>query len=111
MCTKLFEGHWQARMLFSPSVFLNVVLAASAHWSSSSVLTTPGNTAQVSGGVTALFYSSDDAMLLLGDVNTELLAEVFATVVSNKHLEDVINDPPEADGSPQKVPSLPFLHT
>lgn len=31
-------------------------------------------------------------MLLLGNVNTELQAEIFVTVVSNKHLEDVISD-------------------
>lgn len=48
-------------------------------------------------------------MLLLCDINTELQAEVFATVVINKGLEEVVSDPPGPMTLTQKVAGLLFL--
>ena len=52
----------------------------------------------------------NDATLLLCDMNTELRAEAFATVVTNKRLEEVINNPLGPMTPSQKVAGLLFLH-
>ena len=52
----------------------------------------------------------NDATLLLCDMNTELRAEAFATVVTNKRLVEVINNPLGPMTPSQKVAVLLFLH-